>query len=64
MKEKLILILSRKAVEQMKLINVKYGNFKQFFAVASANLEAILSHCSDVFDDKVLGKFPDEVHCM
>ena len=58
-KEDLTPLLSRKAVEQMKLITVNYDNFKQLNAVAHDNLASILAQYNDV---KVLGQFPGEAH--
>ena len=40
-KEDLTPLLSRKAVEQIKLITVNYDNFKQLNAVAHDNLASI-----------------------
>lgn len=61
-KEDLTPLLSRKPVEQMKLITVNYDNFKQSNTVASDHLASILAQYNDVFDDKVLGQFPAEAH--
>ncbi len=50
-------LLSKKAVEQMKLITVNYDNFKQLNAVTNDSLSSISSQYNDVFDVQVLGTF-------
>ena len=55
-------LLSRNAAEQMQLMTINYDNFKVANLVPDDSTENIIKKYSNVFDDKVLGCFPGEVH--
>ena len=55
-------LLSKNAAQQMQLITINYDNFKVINLVQKDSTENIIKKYSNVFDDKVLGCFPGEVH--
>ena len=59
-KEDLTPLLSRKAAEQMNLITVNYGNFKQLHSVTPRS-DNMLHKYSSVFDDSTIGDLPGKV---
>lgn len=61
-KETFTPLLSRNAAEQMKFITINYDNFKLLNSVQENDTENIIKKYSNVFNEKIQGCFPGEVH--
>ncbi|XP_028412151.1 uncharacterized protein K02A2.6-like [Dendronephthya gigantea] len=59
-KQDLTPLLSRRAAEQMKLITINYGNFKQVHGVADG-VSTLVSEYKSVFDNNTVGNFSGKV---